>query len=106
MKLFRHLDTCLPDYFQGRSTHVWCVPVNAATTPEELFDDIDKDWDFQDSPDDIRGFTHKEYQCALAALKAELYRDPKKIEEPMECFSNIDDDDNNFVYAYFTIEED
>lgn len=104
MKLFKHLDTCTPDFFQGHGGYVWAVPVDKDTTIKDLIEGIESDFGWTDSGDYDHGFTEKEYDGAISDLKIR-----SNINWPLDCFSDIEpanEDDQESVYAYITIVED
>lgn len=94
-----HVDTCLPDFFNGSTHTVLAVPVDGATTIGDVLDYIqaesgyDYGWSWSDA----------QYAAMDLALKALADSVPDKsafFDSSLEHWT----DDGESVYAYFTVQ--
>lgn len=94
-----YLDTCLPDYFQGFSGHVYAVPVSHDSTYKTVMADLSQ----AINAEEIYGADDSLYQEIGESLEFLFGCVPDKdaIFNPnMEPYS---DDSQETVYAYFGV---
>ena len=104
MPTLRYLDTCLPDYFQGFSGHVYAVPVCKEDTGRHvmlaLFSEIDGESVVYN---DGMPFHDSDYDALKESVKTMFHGNPCLDKPWSEHAPSYEDDKAESVYAYFGV---
>lgn len=98
--IITHLDTCLPDYFQGSSHFIVAVPVNELTTVRDVISSIKSDPD--SGPTDWSEEQCLAFDTAVREMDESIPKD--KQEKPFAPqIEPCDDENAPSIYAYIEI---
>ena len=90
--MLRHIDTCLPDYFNGSVNHVFAVPVDNSTTAQDIRDGILYEYDITMGGPEIP---------SIDKLVNELTKDCQEGKPLFPDLEPVNDYCDLVVYAFF-----
>lgn len=94
-----HLDTCLPDYFNGFDGHVYAIPLHAGMTYAEVFEELKEAID----QEEIYGFEGNYTVIENACEGMRYYAKERGLLSAEFCPGINDNDYADTVYAYFGV---